>query len=204
VLGREDVPGESRLVAYVVPAAGCNPKVSDLRQSLADRVPDHLIPWRFVILESLPTLPGGKVDRQALPPPPRDHRESGSAPLTPPRTALEEALASIWCEVLDHDRVGVHSEFLELGGDSLRAARVMARILRTFQLDLPLHALLMTGGTIAEIATLIVQGQAADSDPDELERLLSEVESSSADLPYHVLAQGTQTLPIDLSGKRPG
>jgi amino acid adenylation domain-containing protein len=203
VLGREDVPGESRLVAYVVPSTGCNPKVGDLRRALADRLPDHLIPWRFVILESLPTLPGGKVDRQALPPPPREPGEWDSA-LTPPRTALEQALASIWSEVLELDRVDIHTEFLELGGDSLKAARVMARIVRTFQLDLPVQALLTAGGTIAEIATLIVQGQAADSDPDELERLLSEVESSSTDLPYHVLAQEIQTLPIDRSGKRPG
>jgi non-ribosomal peptide synthetase component E (peptide arylation enzyme) len=190
-VGREVVPGDVRLVAYVVPAAGCKLTVGDLRRDLAVRLPDHMIPSRFVILESLPTLPGGKVDRQALPPPGRARPEMDRG-FAPPRTCVEEALASIWMKVLDFDQVGVHDNFLEIGGNSLQAARIVARVLDTFNVDLPVQVLLQAG-TIADMATLIVQSLARNLDPDDIERLLAEVESIAPDDVQRLLADQGRT-----------
>jgi amino acid adenylation domain-containing protein len=121
VVAREDAPGETRLVGYVVGAANTAIDAGAIRDHLREFVPDYMVPSAFVVLEALPLTPNGKLDRRALPAP-EGRREA--AGYVAPRTSLEEALATVWAEVLKLDRVGVHDNFFELGGHSLLAMKV--------------------------------------------------------------------------------
>ncbi len=134
---REDVPGEKRLVAYVVPEAGAEPSAAGLRERLSARLPEYMVPSAFVVLETLPLNASGKVDRRALPAP-----ERGPAPgHMAPRTPVEEVLSAVWAEVLRVERVGVEEGFFELGGHSLLAAQVAARVREALGVEVPLAAL---------------------------------------------------------------
>ncbi len=137
VLLREDVPGQQRLVAYVVPEAGVELAAAELREHVAEQVPEYMVPGALVVLEELPVMASGKVDRRLLPAP-----DSGSEkePVGP-RTVEEELLAGIWAEVLGTERVGVEESFFELGGHSLLATQVVSRARQVFGVELPLRAL---------------------------------------------------------------
>ncbi|MCC5667068.1 AMP-binding protein [Nostoc sp. CHAB 5784] len=129
-----------RLVAYIVQkSASQEPTLTEeLREFLANLLPDYMLPSVFVILEELPLLPNGKVNRQALPPP-EDIRDASQILL--PRYPTEAIIANVWADVLRLEKVGVHDNFFELGGNSLSAIRVSARLREAFQLDLPLGSL---------------------------------------------------------------
>jgi amino acid adenylation domain-containing protein len=153
-----DDAGEQRLMACLVPAADAAPIVSELRRKLAQTLPDYMIPSVFVFLETLPLLPNGKIDRRALPAP--DHRRPALNVLyVAPRTPVESGLARMWAEVLDVEQVGIHDNFLELGGDSLRATRVLTRVIETFRVELSIRAL-FDMPTVARMAELIAHHQA--------------------------------------------
>jgi amino acid adenylation domain-containing protein len=160
VILREDIPHDKRLVAYVVPFSIQNPKSkiqNQLRSFLKEKLPDYLIPSAFVILESLPLTPSGKIDRRALPTP--DFSEfNRTENFVPPRTPTEEILANIWTEVLAVEPVGIYDNFFELGGHSLLATQVISRLrqvgaqgLRPFTGEIPLR-LLFEAPTIAQLA----------------------------------------------------
>jgi acyl-coenzyme A synthetase/AMP-(fatty) acid ligase/acyl carrier protein len=138
VVAREDVPGEKRLVGYVVAAEGGMSSNRELREYLKQRMPEYMVPAAIVRLERIPLTGNGKVDRRALPAP--EGRPEGMG-YEAPRTPVEEALAEIWAQVLRVDRVGIRDDFFELGGHSLLATRVMAQIRETLQVELPLRAL---------------------------------------------------------------
>jgi amino acid adenylation domain-containing protein/non-ribosomal peptide synthase protein (TIGR01720 family) len=123
---REDQPGDRRLVAYAVPQADAAPGVSELRSFLAERLPQYMVPAAFVLLDALPVLGSGKVDRRALPAPESDRPELGSS-YAAPSTPAEEALAALWAQVLRLDQVGVHDNFFALGGDSILSIQILAR-----------------------------------------------------------------------------
>ncbi|HEV2733436.1 MAG TPA: condensation domain-containing protein, partial [Longimicrobiaceae bacterium] len=125
VAAREDAPGETRLVGYVVPGEDA-PPAEAVRSFLRERLPGHMVPSAFVVLERLPLTPNGKVDRGALPPP-DGVRPGEGAGYEAPRTGAEESLARIWGEVLGAGRVGVHDNFFALGGDSILSIRVVSR-----------------------------------------------------------------------------
>jgi amino acid adenylation domain-containing protein len=117
---------EKQVIAYFVPRQRPGPASRELRQFLLIRLPDHMVPARFVALDRLPLTSSGKVDRRALPsldtiPSSRD------IPYAPPQTMNEEVLATIWSEVLGIDDVGIDDSFFTLGGDSIRAIQVRAR-----------------------------------------------------------------------------
>jgi acyl-coenzyme A synthetase/AMP-(fatty) acid ligase/acyl carrier protein len=154
VHARADDAGEQRLVAYVVPAAGVAPTVSELRRALTQTLPDYMMPSAFVFLETLPLSPTGKIDRRALPAP-NHARPALNAPYVAPRTPTESDLARIWAEVLELEQVGVHDDFLDLGGDSLLATRILSRVIQTFRVELSIQALL-AAPTVAQMAELIV------------------------------------------------
>ena len=154
VAARDDGSGELRLVAYVVPSAKPRPTVSELRDHLRARLPEYMLPSTFVALDALPVAPNGKVDRRALPAP-DGARPELATPFIAPRTSAEELLAGLWAEILGLERVGVHDDFLALGGDSLLATRLASRIRDTLQLDLSLP-LLLKAPTVAEQATAIL------------------------------------------------
>ncbi|PPT09099.1 Malonyl CoA-acyl carrier protein transacylase [Geitlerinema sp. FC II] len=109
-----------------------------LRRFLQQRLPDYMVPNRFVLLPALPLTPNGKVDRRALPAPKLTAETKNRIA---PQTATEAALALIWADILGLEQVGVCDSFLELGGHSLLAARLVSRIRDTFQVELPLRCL---------------------------------------------------------------
>ena len=145
--------GEKALVGYVVPADGVVPSASELRRSLARVLPNYLIPASFVWMESLPTLPNGKVNRHALPAA-RPQRPALSEPYIAASTPTQESIARIWAELLALDEVGINDPFLELGGDSLMAFRVMIRMRDLFGVELPLRVIFDTP-TVAGLAACI-------------------------------------------------
>jgi acyl carrier protein len=152
-------PEDRRLVAYLVARAGQPLVQAELREFVAGRLPGYMVPASFVVLDQLPRLANGKLDRRALPAV-RWGREELGRVYRGPRTPVEEVLAGIWAEVLGVERVGVEDNFFELGGHSLLATRVMARVREAFGLELPLRRLFETP-TIAALARTIdlVQGE---------------------------------------------
>jgi non-ribosomal peptide synthase protein (TIGR01720 family) len=157
VVAHEDPPGVRRLVAYVVCTAEA--PVTELREFLGRRLPEHLVPAAFVCLDALPLNPSGKLNRAALPAP-----EFGAAQQdhVAPRTPTETVLATVWAEVLGLPRVGVHDNFFELGGDSILSIQVVSRArqhgLRLKSKDLFLHQ------TIATLAGQVTVAQDAVAD----------------------------------------
>lgn len=150
VVVREDVPGDRRLVAYVVPRARPAPSAGELRAVLGERVPAYMVPSAFVSLDALPMTPNGKVDCRALPAPDLQRPELGTA-FVAPRTETERVIAAVWREVLGVERVGIHDNFFHLGGHSLLAAQVMARLGNAFRVALPLRGL-FEAATVASLA----------------------------------------------------
>ncbi|MCG7204958.1 non-ribosomal peptide synthetase [Streptomyces arenae] len=124
----DDHEGEQRLVAYVVTDSG--PLSADrLRAALADRLPAYMVPASFVPLERLPLTVNGKLDRAALPVQVVQRERTDQAPVTvPPRIPAEHRIAEAWCTALDVPQVSVHDNFFALGGDSITAIRVVARV----------------------------------------------------------------------------
>ena len=132
--------GDNKLVAFVVAHASKRVTERDLRRELAERLPDFMIPAEFVFLDAMPTTAMGKIDRESL----RSLVAAAPPQVEPaslPRTAFEAEVAAIWAQVLNLDRIGVDDDFFELGGNSLMAMQIMARIEDRFEIDLPLSIL---------------------------------------------------------------
>jgi amino acid adenylation domain-containing protein len=125
VLARAEGEGDKRLAAYLVPS-GTAPTVTELRDYLGQKIPDYMIPARFIFLSALPLTTNGKVDRRALPAP-DDARPDLNRKFMPPRNEVESKLAKIWSEVLGVAQVGVLDNFFELGGDSIRSIAILSR-----------------------------------------------------------------------------
>ena len=164
---RPDAHDNPRLVAYVVPEQDAVlPDGATLRRHLSDSLPAHMIPSVFVSLEKLPLTPGGKVDRRALPAP--DTMSNGAGPdYVAPRTAVEEVLAGIWREVLAVERVGIHDNFLDLGGHSMLAMRCVSGIRQLFRIELPLRVL-FESANLEELAQAM---KAYEDQPGALEKI---------------------------------
>nr|WP_301542280.1 non-ribosomal peptide synthetase [Pyxidicoccus fallax] len=155
VLVREDVPGDKRLVAYVVPSSGQSADADALRTHVRKSLPEYMVPSAFVLLEALPLTPNGKVDRGALPAPDRV-LVTARHDTTAPRDVLEHMLAGIWEELLGIQPVGIRGNFFELGGHSLLAVQLMARIRERTGRTLPL-ASLFQAPTVEGLASLLRQ-----------------------------------------------
>jgi len=153
VVASGDVPAEKRLAAYVVLHQQATATISELRSFLRTKLPDYMVPSAFVVLDALPVTPNGKVDRDALPAP-SQHRSELAEALAAPRTPGEEALATIWADVLKLDTVGAHDNFFDLGGHSLLAVQVVSRVRKAFHVELPLRSLFQTP-TVAGLAATI-------------------------------------------------
>jgi acyl carrier protein len=160
VMAHEDGAGGKRLVAYVVMDEGGNPSFGELRKALKVILPDYMLPSGFVQLEELPMLPNGKLDRRALP------ASCQSTPLVEglfvePRTPSEKVLAEIWSGVLNLERVGIHDNFFEMGGHSLKATRVMSRVREVFRVELPVRAL-FESPTVAGLSEIVEKAKTSD------------------------------------------
>jgi aspartate racemase len=172
VVARQSPDGDRSLVAYVVEDHSNNGEAhtngdftGELRQYVQRSLPEFMVPSRFIHVESLPLNANGKVDRRALPEPETatlNRKESVS-----PRTEVERALASIWEDVLQVQKLGIHDHFFaDLGGHSLRATQLVSRLREAFEVELPLRTI-FEAPTIAELAFVIE------------DRLLSEVEQQN-------------------------
>ena len=135
---------------------------SELRQHLAEKLPEHMIPSVFVEFAELPLTPNGKVDRRALPAPDASRLSQESAYVAP-RTPIEELTASIWQQVLGLEQVGIHDNFFELGGHSLLATQVVSRLRQTFSVELPLRALFESPTVEALAERISAAGQHSDT-----------------------------------------
>jgi amino acid adenylation domain-containing protein len=149
VLYKEET-GNVHLVAYVVCRTKAATDISELRNFLTGKLPDHMIPSAYVRLECLPVAPSGKVDRKALPIPVWDETIIRNSYIAP-RTPTEEILANIWQEILNLEQVGVNDNFFELGGHSLLATQVVSKIRQIIGIELPLRCL-FESPTIGELA----------------------------------------------------
>ncbi|HEY0736197.1 MAG TPA: condensation domain-containing protein, partial [Herpetosiphonaceae bacterium] len=152
VLTWEVQPGDTRLVAYVVPAAPA-PTVDELRAMLTTRLPSYMVPSAFVSLDALPLTPNGKIDRHALPAPSTTALDR-AAPIVPPATPTEAQLAGLWQDLLGQAAIGRHDEFFVLGGHSLLATQLVARVRATLDVELPLRVV-FEAPTLAGLAARI-------------------------------------------------
>jgi amino acid adenylation domain-containing protein/FkbM family methyltransferase len=156
VLVREGPEGDRQLVACL---AGEGLDAAGLREALARRLPASMVPLGFALLDALPLLPNGKVDRRALQALPVLTAErptiSARAPGAGPRGPIEEILAGIWCEVLGIEQAGVAESFFALGGHSLLATRVVSRLRELLGVELPVRSL-FEAPTIAALAARII------------------------------------------------
>ncbi|HEY1528469.1 MAG TPA: non-ribosomal peptide synthase/polyketide synthase [Candidatus Angelobacter sp.] len=165
---REDVPGEKRLVAYMVMKEDGQEKREEssrwLRGYLQEKLPEYMVPSAFVAMAEFPLSPNGKVDRQALPQPEiRADEETYVAPRTP----TEEILCGIWAQLLGAERVGVHDSFFELGGHSLLATQMISRMREAFKIELPLRSI-FSAPTPAGLAESIEQRLRAQAPAESL------------------------------------
>jgi acyl carrier protein len=156
VIAREDTPGEKRLVAYVVGAAGEAADAGKLREHIGRSLPDYMVPSAFVVLERLPLTPNGKLDRGALPAPDLTPRTVWRAPRSP----QEEMLCVLFAEVLGVERVGIDDNFFELGGHSLLATRLISRIRATLDVEIAIRNV-FEAPTVEMLAKRLHEGEAA-------------------------------------------
>ncbi len=127
---------------------------SAVRSHLQQRLPDYMVPSSLILLDALPLTPNGKVDRRVLPTPDQTERAPIST-YVPARNATEELLAELWAAVLNLEQVGIHDDFFALGGHSLLATQLVARIRKSFNVELPL-AVLFAAPTVATLAAEIL------------------------------------------------
>ncbi|WP_224242167.1 non-ribosomal peptide synthetase [Hyalangium gracile] len=167
VLAREDVPGDKRLVAYLVGDVSLTEQLDALRSALRERLPDYMVPSAFIRLESLPVTPNGKLDRRALPAP--EQQRVPRAARVAPRTEWETWLVELWSRLLQAPELGVEDDFFEVGGNSLLALQMIATLREERGCQLPVGAIL-EAPTIAALARRLEQG-AEGHRPSPLVRL---------------------------------
>jgi len=160
VVANPDTAGNYQLVAYIVPADLPALNIKNIRKTLSGRLPSYMLPSRIIVLDELPKTPTGKVDVQSLP-------EDGHSLDTPedaipwPATPIEEKLVEIWESLVDHP-VSIHDDFFEIGGHSLLALRLVAKIEETFGTSIPFPAFIQNR-TIEKLTALLQDTQALDS-----------------------------------------
>ncbi len=185
VIVREDQPGDQRLVAYLV--APSKFQSAQIRAQLQKRLPAHMIPSAFVLLERLPLTPNGKVDRKSLPQPEASIREEADTYIAP-RTSTEEVLAIIWGELLKIEQVGINDNFFLLGGHSLLATKVVARLQNVFGVKIPLRKI-FEAPTVEGLAMVVDEILSSSTEDAELAALLAELEGMSEEEAERMLAE---------------
>jgi aspartate racemase len=156
VASREDASGQSRLVGYVVAAGEEALTANDLRSFLREKLPDHMVPSVFVMIESIPLMPNGKVDRKSLPDPAGRFADLGSNYIAP-RSEAEKKISAIWQDTLGVEKVGVHDNFFDLGGHSMLMAEIFSKLEGAFKKELSM-AELFEYPTVSSLAAFLEQG----------------------------------------------
>jgi amino acid adenylation domain-containing protein len=149
VMGREDTPGDIRLIAYVVTIQNLDTTISELRTFLKKYLPDYMVPSTFVFLDAMPLNPNGKIDRHALPNP--DTTKYLNEEYIAPRDEVEQQLAIIWTKHLGLQLIGIHNNFFDLGGHSLLFVSLIFEAEDFFNYHFPLISFSQVN-TIAEMA----------------------------------------------------
>jgi amino acid adenylation domain-containing protein len=157
--------GDKQLVGYLVPVDArdhSDPEsregwIARVRAHLRDRLPAHMLPTAFVVLDALPLTPNGKLDRQALPAP-GSQAGPGPARYVAPRDDLERGLTALWEKLLGRERISIHDDFFDLGGHSMIAIRLLAQVEPLFGRSLPMETL-FEAPTIARLAGVLRQNE---------------------------------------------
>jgi acyl carrier protein len=161
-----------QLVAYIVPRDDEAVDLVDLRQSLEVQLPHYMIPSTFMVLEDLPLMPNGKLDRKALPMPDQT-REDLDGNYVAPGNDVERKLAEIWQELLDIDRIGIHDNFFkDLGGHSLLATQVVSELGSALEMTIPTrsmfeHPTIAAFGVYLEDMVMETISESSGAQPDE-------------------------------------
>jgi acyl carrier protein len=185
VLAEPDSDGNTQLAAYV--ESDQIPGTPELRSYLSSRLPEYLVPARFVAVRAIPLTSNGKVDTRSLAA--LGNTDSSQAhALAAPGNPDEEKLAAIWREVLHRDRVGVHDNFFDLGGHSLLAMQIISRVRSRFGVQLPVQTFLATP-TVADLAAKIRQCPQIETEEEEIARILQELEGLSDEEAERLLEQ---------------
>lgn len=211
VLTAEDSTGDKRLVACFVPTSQAAQSQSHilagagltetLREYLAEQTPEYMVPSAFLSVEALPLTANGKIDRSALlslETGPKDVKTTTEVIDTSvPMTATEAALAHMWEEILGLENIGAHDDFFGLGGYSLKAIQVMARVREEFNVSLPMSTL-FDSPTVSAVARAIdaERGSSAESagtEVDDLEGLMAELDDLSEEEIERLLAAESQS-----------
>ena len=190
VVAWERVPGEKYMVAYVVPRQTPPPTIDEFYDFLKTKLPDYMLPPALVFLKSLP-LTNGKLDRSALPLP-GHKRPDLKQPYAASQNILEQQLVQIWEEVLDVRPIGIYDSFFDLGGHSLGATRLVSKVIKQFQLELPLQSLFQSP-TIAAMVAIITEHKGKKIHEKELGRILTELELLTDEEAKRLLANENET-----------
>lgn len=177
IVVREDVLGDKRLVAYVIPQPGEQPSSATLRDYLLSQLPEYMVPSNFMLLEAFPLTPNKKVDRKALPAPTWVQQDA-EAEQTITSNPTEQMLTEIWQRMLQVPQIGIEDSFFDLGGNSLIAVTLIGEIRSVFNVELPLMSL-FRNPTIRAMAHWIDQSQIEQADPDELAAMMAQLEHLS-------------------------
>jgi len=167
VLLREDVPGDKRIVAYLSAADEHTLEMVEIRRYMQERVPAYLLPAAFIEMKTFPLTGNGKIDRIALPAP-DGSRPQLREPYVAPQTIAEQAVTSIWQQVLQLDQVGARDNFFQLGGQSILAIQIIQRINQLFAINLPMRVI-FTESSVAALAVLVEETliEKLESEPEE-------------------------------------
>lgn len=175
-----------RLVAYIAPHPGRTPASSELLAFSSTRLPAHMVPTVFMLLDALPQTASGKVDRRALPEPDLSRPDMQSCYVAP-RTPVEAELAGIFAGLLGVERVGIHDHFFKLGGHSLLATQLVSRVRESYGVELPLRRVFEMP-TVAALAVALTQLQAAQAGAEEVEKILTDLERLPEEEAHSILA----------------
>ncbi|WP_426454640.1 amino acid adenylation domain-containing protein [Paenibacillus sp. S-38] len=181
VLVREDTPGDKRITAYLTAASAVQPDPEILRLRLKEELPSYMVPTAFIVMDRLPLTPGGKLDRRALPKPvmrPDSDTEWGE-----PRNDIERTLCRIWEKLLVMDRVSIHHNYFEAGGDSIKTMLLISRA-RSAGLELT-QKQVFQHQTIAELSRFVTISREAHPACGKAEDGGAGVESGHSPLPHY-------------------
>jgi amino acid adenylation domain-containing protein/natural product biosynthesis luciferase-like monooxygenase protein len=197
VLAHSDQAGQRLLAAYIVPReqetgstgvdsaglptaspspATCHLSPGELRSFLARRLPEYMIPSAFMALDALPLSPNGKIDRRVLPSP--DVEQGRSTTFLAPQTPMEQQIAGIWSQLLGIERIGLHDNFFEIGGDSLLAIRLVSRLRDSFGIELA-PRMLFEKPLLGELTLAVMHELAEAVDGEIMTQMLEELEALS-------------------------
>jgi amino acid adenylation domain-containing protein len=202
VMAREDSPGDKRLIAYVQPKPDQKPKSSELQNHLLAKLPDYMVPSAFVLLDQMPLLSNGKVNLEALPAP-EYSRQVLEEEYVAPRNEVEQALATIFAEVLSLEKIGVNDNFFLLGGHSLSATQVITRLRETMQIDVPLRQI-FESPTVSGLAKVVEEfkTQSQEEEIEVISRESDEEDEPLSALLEQMTKEELQALLMDVTGKK--